>query len=269
MLSHAAFGDRFAAAVLGLPVHGEIAAVSEEQTAFGDRLFSFPHEVVNDVQIAFDGALAGRPGVLLLSGTGSMAWAGDASGRQCRVGGWGEAFGDEGSAYWIGREALSLATRALDGRADEEAFARGLLSQLGLEAQDLIAWCYAAPEGRRQAIASLARHVDVLAQAGDAAARDILLRAADHLVEHAEAGRSRLGLPSDFAWSYAGGVFANPIVMARVTERLGAPPLAPALPPVGGALLRAARLAGWAVDANWIGTLAEALAAAAGENAPH
>ena len=69
---------------------------------------------MNDVEAAFVGAFAGRPGVLLLAGTGSMAWGSDGT-RQVRTGGWGEGFGDEGSAYWIGRRALGLASQALDG----------------------------------------------------------------------------------------------------------------------------------------------------------
>ena len=62
-------------AVLGLSCHTEAKAVSDTQTAWVDSLFAVPSHVLNDVHVAFEGALAGRAGVLALAGTGSMAWA--------------------------------------------------------------------------------------------------------------------------------------------------------------------------------------------------
>lgn len=252
------FRDRVAAATLGLPCHGEVAEVSERQRAIAEQLIEAPHDVVNDVQAAFDGALVGAPGVLLLSGTGSMAWAGDGS-RQIRAGGWGETFGDEGSAHWIGREALSEVTRALDGRQNGRDFARTLLGCLGVEADGLLAWCHAHPS-RRAAIAGVASTVDQLAEAGDAQASALLIRAADHLMDHASACAAALGFEPPFRWSYAGSVFHSRTVMMRLRDRLGSAPSEPRLPPVGGALLRAARLAGWTVDDAWIDRLAASLA---------
>ncbi len=89
-------------AVLGLPCHGEIAAISARQVAVVADLFGPQAVVMNDVAVAFHGALAGADGVLVLAGTGSMAWAHGPLGTH-RVGGWGHLFGDEGSAHWIGR----------------------------------------------------------------------------------------------------------------------------------------------------------------------
>lgn len=251
------FRDRLAAATLGLPCHGEVAEVSEWQRAVADHLIEAPHEVVNDVQAAFEGALVGVPGILLLSGTGSMAWAGDGS-TQMRLGGWGETFGDEGSAHWIGREALSEATQALDGRQRSRDFARTLLEGLGVEADGLLAWCYAQPS-RRAAIAGLAAIVDTLAETGDLQARTLLIRAADYLSDHASACAVALRLERPFRWSYAGGVFRSRTIMMRLRERLGSAPSEPRLPPVGGALLRAARLAGWIIDDAWVDRLAASL----------
>ncbi len=247
-------------AALGLPCHGEVLDLSRRQAETAARLLPRPHEVVNDVQTGFDGALAGRPGVLLLAGTGSMAWAGDGV-REIRVGGWGEAFGDEGSAHWIGREALGTATRSLDGRGYALPFAQALLAGLGLRADELVGWCL-GQAGRRTAIAGVARVVDALAEAGDGVATALLSRAARHLADHADAAATRLGLPRGFTWSYAGGVFRSATVLRRTAEALGRPPAPPRLPPVGGALLRAARLAGWTADDGWIDRLAGALAAA-------
>lgn len=252
---------RLAGVVLGLPCHGEAADVSARQVAESRRLFPAPLAVVNDVEAAFDGALVGAAGVLILAGTGSMAWAGDGR-RTIRCGGWGDVFGDEGSAYWIGREALGKASRASDGRSGGTAFAELLLDRLGLRPDELVGWCYGL-RARRTAIAALAHHVDALAEAGEPEARALLARAGDALALHAEACVQRLTLPASPPWSYAGSVFESRTVMRRVTERLGIAQKPPRLPPLGGALLRAARLAGWPVDDNWIERLGRALAEAA------
>jgi glucosamine kinase len=250
---------RLAGAVLGLPCHGEVAEVSARQSAVAHRVVPGPLEVINDVEAAFDGALAGAPGVLLLAGTGSMAWAGRGD-RTMRCGGWGQVFGDEGSGYWIGREALGRASRALDGRLADRAFADELLQRIGVAADALVGWSI-GPAGGRATVASVARAVDAMARAGQPAARAILEEAGDALAEHALASARILALPSPVTWSFAGSVFRSDIVKARVAARLGIGPCAPRLPPVGGALWRAARRAGWTTDDQWIERLDRALGA--------
>lgn len=244
----------------GLPCYGESVTVSALQRDVAARLLAVPHLVLNDVRVAFDGALAGRDGVLLLSGTGSMAWAGKGD-RDMRVGGWGDAFGDEGSANWIGREALSLATRALDGRTPDCGFGLALIDGLGLSPKDLVDRFLASPS-RRLEIAAVARTVDALAENGCVTAKTLLEAAGDHLADHVDAAVALLRLPERCSWSYAGGVFASRTVMGQVIRRIGYPPEAPCLPPVGGALLRAAQLSAWAVDATWIARLSRSLSAA-------
>lgn len=246
------------AAVLGLPYFGEIEALSAAQAACCRDLLDQRGRADNDVKVAFDGALAGAAGVLLLAGTGSMAWAGDGHGREARIGGWGDAFGDEGSAYWIGREALSRATRALDGRTAERAFADALLAALGRTPADLMAWCYGL-DNRRAAIASIAAQVDRLAEAGDSVATALLDAAADHLAEHAAAGWSAVGGTGSAPWTFAGGVMRSRRLRDRLTARLGSPPIPPRLPPVGGALIGAARHLAWPADRTWCERLGRSL----------
>ena len=245
-------------AALGLSCHGEVEAVSARQSDVVAVLLPIPRLVLNDVRVAFDGAFAGRAGVLLLAGTGSMAWAGDGGTRDARIGGWGDLYGDEGSAFWIGREALSLATRSVDGRALHAAFAEALLGDLGLLAHEINSHFLGA-ENRRATVARVARTVDERANGGDAVATALMRRAGGHIADHVAAARSRLALPSDVAWSYAGGVFASRTVMAEVTRLVGRPPQDPLLPPVGGALLRAAQLVGWEPDGRWTSHLARSL----------
>ncbi len=71
-------------------------------------------EVVGDMQIALQAALGAEPGVVVIAGTGSIAYGRDAQGKTARAGGWGFAISDEGSAHWIGRTAVSSLLRAAD-----------------------------------------------------------------------------------------------------------------------------------------------------------
>ena len=249
------------AAVLGLPFHDEVAEYTAAQNAEAQALIPGKSLVQNDVRVAFDGALAGRPGVLILAGTGSMAWASrnGPDDPHIRVGGWGDAIGDEGSAFWIGQKALAAVSRDLDGRAPAPELSHGILSALGVQSGDLIGWCYRL-QNRRTGLAGLAVAVSALADAGCAEAVAILHSAADHLAAHITAAWHQTNPQGPLCWSYAGGVFSSQIVLRRVAEKLQHAPVPPRLPPVGGAILRAARRAGWVIDEAWLDRLAATLA---------
>jgi glucosamine kinase len=265
--------DAIAAAAFGLSFHGEIAEISQRQKAVAaDLLPTCATQgrliVENDVRIAFDGAFAAEDGVnaggvLILAGTGSMVWASrnGPDDPHLRIGGWGDAFGDEGSAFWIGREALGLASCTLDGRAGAQALTQAMLAAIGVSASELLAWCYQLPD-RRARFAMLAPVVGQLAEAGDPDAAQIIGRAADHLAAHAIAARRQLDLSASSAWSYAGSVFKCRLLIDLLVQRLGSRPQQPSLPPIGGALIRAARLAGWRVDHDWIARITRSLASA-------
>lgn len=245
---------QLAAAAFGLPVHGEVADISAEQLAVAQRLVAGA-SVRNDVHTAHEAAFAGGPGVLLLAGTGSMCWAADASGRTVRVGGWGDGFGDEGSAHWIGHAALVRTARILDGRAAGDGFADAILVAVGVAHAELpdalLRWFYHHPS-RRPGVAGLAAIVDGLAARGDPTAARVLDEAADALALHVTTARRQLDLPHPGPWCFVGGVSRSRAVVDRLAARLGSAPVAPLLPPVGGAAWRAASDAGWMPDAAWI-----------------
>ena len=73
--------------------------------------------VESDAFMAYVGAIGIRPGLLLIAGTGSIVIGRNGDGSMFRSGGWGPQFGDEGSGYWIGREAIRSALRSLDSGA--------------------------------------------------------------------------------------------------------------------------------------------------------
>jgi N-acetylglucosamine kinase-like BadF-type ATPase len=84
--------------------HPELAAKVRQILA---AILPPPIEVVGDMQIALEAAFDTGPGVIVIAGTGSIAYGRDRQGNTLRAGGWGFAIGDEGSAHWIGREAVS------------------------------------------------------------------------------------------------------------------------------------------------------------------
>ncbi|EHH67459.1 hypothetical protein GMO_24540 [Gluconobacter morbifer G707] len=253
-----------AAAGLGLAGSGESATFTQHQCSLIDvALGDIPHSLTNDVDMACNGAFAGQAGVLLLSGTGSMAWATDGAGRTCRVGGWGSLLGDEGSAFWIGRKALGVITAILDGRNTVDTdflapFQKALdLSSDPAEcAAALLDW-YANLTHERSAVASLAHIVARLAEENCAPAGRLMQEAAAELVLNIQTARRKLLCP-DLPWSYAGGTLQSAFLRNAIAETCGAP-ARPLLPPIGGGLLTAARLAAWPVDDIWIHNLAKTL----------
>ena len=78
------------------------------------EILSTPIDVVGDMEIALEAAFGHGPGVIVIAGTGSIAYGRDRQGRTVRAGGWGFAIGDEGSAHWIGRVAVNAVLRASD-----------------------------------------------------------------------------------------------------------------------------------------------------------
>ena len=202
----------------------------------GDQLtrqMGCPVRVTGDADGARVGAFLGAPGVVVIAGTGSMAsgWNGQNS---ARAGGHGFLLGDEGSAYWIGREAVRAALRFQDQMGGSEPIYRAVIQAAGRDLDALIGDICTHPAERGR-LTALAPVVTALAagDAGDAEASRIALEAAGHLADLAGTIRRRLG-PLPVAG--AGGVFRAPVIWDRFAELTGAVrPLAPAA--VGAALL--------------------------------
>lgn len=243
-----------------LPAYGEVEHLSRLQDEVISQAFDhLPHRVLNDVEAAHFGAFAGAPGILILSGTGSMAWASDHNGQSYRVGGWGDVIGDEGSSYWIGRRALSLISKSLDGRQAQGLLADLVFDHLGLGQTDalgaLTAWSVGLANPRAE-IASLATLVNQAAELGDPSAVTLIEESAAELASHIET-IARLSR-QDPIWTYAGGTFNSRLLLEALTAQVGHPPVPSRLPPIGGALLAAAQLVGWPADNVWIERVAAA-----------
>jgi N-acetylglucosamine kinase-like BadF-type ATPase len=181
-----------------------------------------PVLVVNDALVALEAGAPGQPGVVVISGTGSIAYGRNEKGEAARAGGWGYVLGDEGSGYWIGRAALRAVLRESDRRGPRTALSQLLLEHFGVaQAQGLIHEVYHT-NLRPSAIGSLAACVQEAFSQGDAVAVGILRAAADELEGSAMSVARRLGLVGQhFNFILAGGIFrAVPWLTQELERRL-------------------------------------------------
>lgn len=141
-----------------------------------------PYALVNDVESAWAAGLNLADGIVIIAGTGSIAY-GVHGERSLRCGGWDYELGDEGSGGWLGKELLRAFTRQCDGR-DPAGPLRNLVRQ-ELELADYFDIIAFAQEhmANRSRISALAPLVSKAAAAGDASARRILERAATEEAE--------------------------------------------------------------------------------------
>jgi len=137
------------------------------------------------------GAHGGKPGAILIAGTGSIAEALRADGSRATVGGWGFRVDDEGSGGWLGLQAVRHGLAAFDGRANASALARRVWMHCGDDRESLQEWCGAAGQFE---FAQLARAV-FECEDSDPAAAALLQQAVDALEELALAIDPRGRLP--------------------------------------------------------------------------
>ena len=150
--------------------------------------------IVNDALVALEAGAPGSPGVVIISGTGSIAYGRNQANEAARAGGWGHVLGDEGSGYWIGRAALRAVLRESDHRGQKTALTPLLLKHFGIaQAQGLLHEVYYS-NLRPSAIGSLAQCVEAAFREGDSAAIGILRAAANELEASGLTVARRLGL---------------------------------------------------------------------------
>jgi N-acetylglucosamine kinase-like BadF-type ATPase len=164
--------------------------------------------VVNDALIALVAGARDDPAIVLIAGTGSIAYGRNGAGEAARAGGWGHMIGDEGSGYWIGREALAAVMRGADGRGPETGLADEILAHFNVSDVSRLPRIVYDREQPRMSVAALGPIVQRVAEQGDAVATRILERAADELVLGARSVTTRLEMRGDeFTFLLAGGVF--------------------------------------------------------------
>jgi len=206
-----AIGDR---AIVPAAICLGVAGVDREDEArtVRDVMRRIGHQshvlVVNDALIALVAGSGDAPGIVIIAGTGSIAYGRNASGDAARAGGWGHMIGDEGSGYWIGREALSAVMRASDGRGPATGLTREILTHFDVDDESRLPRIVYDREVPRMSVATLGPIVQRVAAEGDAVTMRILERAAEELTLIARSVATQLEMRGDeFTVYLAGGVF--------------------------------------------------------------
>ncbi|MDZ7294291.1 MAG: hypothetical protein ONB14_02565 [candidate division KSB1 bacterium] len=224
--------------------------------------------VDTDASIALAGAFPDGPGIIVIAGTGSICFGKSASGEVVRCGGWGYLLGDEGSGYFLGREALLAALKDLDGRGPVTSLRHRLEKACGVERIDQVISRVYGGDLDRAAIASFAPMVFEEAAAGDAVAQSIVRTAGHELGKMAATVALRLGLQGEeVRVALVGSVFNQRAVLEPLMrEELAAVSSKvridwPRFEPVAGAAILALRKAGVAVTARLLDCLEASLKA--------
>ena len=229
-------GVQFASACLGFSGGAEGKEAIVRSIVKADKL-----TLTHDASIALSGSLAD---IIVIAGTGSMAFGRNASGETARAGGWGFVFGDEGGGFDLARQALRAALRFEEGWGPPTVLLGMLLAETGSKtANELLHRCY-APEFSRPVFAGYSKLVDVAAEAGDVLARQLLKNAAQELALLARAVRETLfRAGDDVEVAYAGAVFRSRILLGhfRASQMRV---MVPVYGPAAGALLEAYRADG-------------------------
>lgn len=176
--------------------------------------------VAGDMEIAMEAAFGAHPGVIVIAGTGSIAYGRDARGRCARAGGWGFAISDEGSAHWIGREAVRRLLRAIDAALDDGHGPEQAAGDSSLFQEMKSVWNvgslseFARNANANSDFAALFRAVVAADLNGDALAREVLDGAAEELARLARiVVRQLFEKETSFAGAVslamAGGVFRH------------------------------------------------------------
>ena len=230
-------------------------------------------ELATDLEVAFAAGTPSGDGLLLLAGTGAAAVAFHGGLVRHRCDGYGWLLGDEGSAVWLGREALLAVLAAIDGRGSPTTLTAAVTGNLlgtapaptvlddpDAHAQALIGAAYAQPPA---SLGHLAPLVSAAALAGDGVAKALVARAAGRLLHSLTAVNERRvtllsenevkGHPPNIV--LAGSVLLSPgpvadLVRAGVRERFGAEPLEARDGAAGAAALAIARLTGRQIPAK-------------------
>ncbi len=218
-LAQAEIADRPAMLVAGVAGTGR----EKEQKALLRALRN--ESLADEVQVTTDAAIAladafgpERAGILLISGTGSVAYGRGPTGTLRRCGGWGHIAGDEGSGAWIGRRALSVVTSSADEREPESRITGALMTALELESiDDIIPW---AAKSTPKDLAALAVHVTTLAADRDLRANSICTVAAEELVLHVRTLARQLFVDERAAVpvALAGGMLKRGQFLRRLVE---------------------------------------------------
>lgn len=237
---------RIDAAGLGFPGYGETAQSAAQITDLCESLIGRGRVACEcDCHLGWAGSLAMRPGVNIVSGTGSVAYGVNERGEAARAGGWG-AYCDEGSCRWLGARLIQTFTKQADGRMVRSPLYQIFRERMGIE-NDLhfIGPINHQYGGDGAATARLQILLKEIYDAGDPFAAALYREAASELALAACSAAQKLGMEGTFPVSYSGGLFrSGECVLAPLREYLaqqGGELTKPLFTPEEGAVLMAMR----------------------------
>jgi N-acetylglucosamine kinase-like BadF-type ATPase len=166
--------DRVDHIFLGLAGAGRQTDQEEIKALFEDTVFAGKITVDSDAIVALAGAFGTNPGIILIAGTGAICFGSNQDGKIVRSGGWGYLLGDEGSGYYIGREAIIASLKDFDGRGEKTSLKENLKQRFELDSIDKIIPRIYQNKIDRVAIANIAPVVFELANQGDLIAEEIV-----------------------------------------------------------------------------------------------
>ncbi|MBI4543389.1 MAG: hypothetical protein HY705_10185 [Gemmatimonadetes bacterium] len=208
---------------------------SLEETGLAPRVI-----VTTDGAIALQSAFGDRAGIVVIAGTGSVAWARVPGGETVRVGGLGAVLGDQGSGYDLGRQALRAVGLAVEGRGRRTQLVDRVMQRLRIAAlPELVRWAAAADVAM---VASVAPEVLEAAAEGDAVASALVDGGADELARHVRALAERFPRGAALPVALGGGLlsrrddYRKRVVARIVAEVAAADVLAQPVDPVLGAV---------------------------------
>jgi N-acetylglucosamine kinase-like BadF-type ATPase len=199
---------RVASAYLGIAGVEHPEGFRNAKEALRANLTGLNFELGTDARVALAGATDLKPGVAIISGTGSIAFGCNDRGDEARAGGWGSTIGDEGSGYYIARRGLTAVAKAYDGRGPETKITDMLRKHAGVSTPaDLLRVIY-YPFANNSEIAGYCRLVVEAAKSGDEIALEILTSAGRELGLAVTSVIKRLGMESEtFPVAYIGSTF--------------------------------------------------------------
>lgn len=133
-------------------------------------------------------------GVAVIGGTGSAAWGRNSLGEEARAGGWGYLLGDEGSGYWLGREAVRHSLRRMNQGLEPDELTTALLASCGVDDPNKLIALFHSPDTGRRYWAEKARLVVDAAAARHAASQELVDQAGRDLAGLAEQTVRQLGI---------------------------------------------------------------------------
>lgn len=232
----------------GVPGFGEFPEIMEIfDKLFLELLGNNNFKIGNDSVVGWAGSQAGKPGVNIVLGTGAIAYGMDYKGNEARSSGWGPYCGDEGSAYWIGNEAIKLFAKQSDGRIEKSYLYEIIKEKYDLDSDFDFIQKVIDLNGNRTEIAKFSRLLSQAAQMGDASAIEIIKSAAQEAVLAIKAVINKLDFEEDenIYYSYSGGVFnIGSLLTDNIEKDLSNPKLIKVdsvLTPVAGTCLMALR----------------------------